>query len=84
MCVDVFQFGVAVQVSEVTTKKNDVARRGVDFVDGDAQQRVLIIAGRHMNTREKSNAKHVANTAATIVRTTGAATNRCSVGYQRA
>lgn len=37
-CVDVFQLGVAAQIGEVAAEKNDVARRGVDFVDGDAQQ----------------------------------------------
>ena len=55
--MDVFQFGVAAQVGEVAAEDHDVARRGVDFGYRDAEQRVLRIAGCHVDDKEseKSN-----------------------------
>ena len=58
--VDVFQFGVAAQVGEVAAEDHDVARRGVDFVHRDAEQRILHVAGRHVDVGQKGDAERVA------------------------
>jgi hypothetical protein len=58
--VDVFQFGVAAQVGEVAAEDHDVARRGVDFVHRDAEQRILHVAGRHVDVGQEGDAERVA------------------------
>lgn len=55
-----FQFGIAAQVGEVAAEDHDVARRGVDFGYRDAEQRVLRIAGCHVDVGQESDAERVA------------------------